>query len=174
MSLPVCFENIIGLTRSEDLCVDDYDASYSVSNSGLFVDELQGMSLRILDAVGGKDNIWSMMSRARINGINTFRTDIFTELLKYNEYRREKFSGDIGHRRFTQVITKDTYHGMRVYSDIRGGVFTLRGITLNLNTTENVNLLIYDDFQLLHTVAISSDAGKPKYTAITPDRKSVV
>lgn len=168
MSLPICFENIIGLTRSEDLCVADYDVSYSVSNSGLFVDELQGMSLRILDAVGGKDNIWDMMIRARINGINTFRTDIFTELLKYNEYRREKFSGDIGHRRFTQVITKDTYHGMRVYSDIRGGVFTLRGVTLNLNATENVNLLIYDDFQLLHTVAISSDAGKPKYTAITP------
>jgi hypothetical protein len=47
-------------------------------------------------------------------------------------------------------------------------VFTLRGITLNLNSTENVNLLIYDDFDLLHTIAISSTANKPKYTAITP------
>jgi hypothetical protein len=168
MSVNQCFQNIIGFTRSEDLCVDDYDASYSISDSGLFVDELQGMSLRILDAVGGKDNIWDMMSRARMNGINVFKTDIFGELLKYNEYRREKFTGDIGHRRFTSVIAKDTYHGMRVFSDIRGGVLTLRGVTINLNTTETVDLLIYDDFDLLHTVQITSIANKPAYNAITP------
>lgn len=167
MSINSCFANVIGFSRSEDLCVDDWDASYAISESGLFVDELQGMSLRILDAVGGKDSIWQMMDRARTNGINAFKTDIFGELLKYNEYRREKFTGDIGHRRFTQVISKDTYHGLRMFSDIRGGVFTLRGVTLNLNTTEVVNLLIYDDFELLHTIAISSTAGKPKKTDIT-------
>ena len=168
MSINACFATVIGFTRNQDLCVDDYDPSYSVSDSGLFIDELQGMSLRILDAVGGKDDLWSMMGRARQNGINTFKTDIFGELLKYNEYRRDKFSGDIGHRRFTQVITKHTYHGMRMYSEITGGVFTLRGVTLNLNSTEVVDLLIYDDFDLLHTVPINTIAGKPSYTAITP------
>ena len=113
MSVNQCFSQIIGFTRSEDLCVDDYDSSYSISDSGLFIDELQGMSLSILDAVGGKDNIWDMMSRAGTNGINVFKTDIFGEILKYNEYRREKFTGEIGHRRFTAVVPKYTYHGMR-------------------------------------------------------------
>lgn len=168
MSINPCFQYIFGFTRSEDQCVNDYDASYSLSDSGLYMDELQGTSLRILDAVGGKDSIWEMMERARQNGINAFKTDIFAELLKYNEYRREKFTGEIGHRRFTQVISKTTYHGMRIYSDIRGGVFTLRGVTLNLNSTEAVNLLIYDDFELLHTVALTSSAAKPQYNAITP------
>jgi hypothetical protein len=167
MSLPVCFQDIYGFTRSEDLCVSGYDASYSVSASGLYMDELL-YSLRILDSIGGKDSLFEMMERARVNGINKFKNDIFLELFKYNEYRREKFTGEIGHRRFTQVITKDTYHGMRFFSDIRGGVFTLRGVTLNLNSTEAVNLLIYDDFELLHTVVINSEAAKPKYTAITP------
>ena len=167
MSINSCFATVIGFTRNQDLCVDGYDVSYSISDSGLFVDELQGMSLRILDAVGGKDDIWSMMDRARMNGVNQFKSDIFGELLKYNEYRRDKFSGDIGHRRFTRVITKDTYHGMRMFSEITGGVFTLRGVTLNLNSTEAVNLLIYDDFELLHTIPINSIAGKPSYTAFT-------
>ena len=166
--VPSCYENIFGFSRSEDICVDGWDPYYAISDSGLYIDELQGMSLRILDAVGGKDSVFDMMERARTNGINTFKTDIFPELLKYNEYRRDKFTGEIGHRRFTQVIQKFIYYGIRVYSDVRGGVFTLRGVTLNLNSTENVNLLIYNDFELLHTVAISSTAGKPKYTAITP------
>ena len=55
-----------------------------------------------------------------------------------------------------------------VYSNIRGGVFTLSGVTLNLNTTETVDLLIYNDYELLHTVHATSIAGKPGYTALTP------
>jgi hypothetical protein len=167
MSINSCYDTIFGFARTQDLCVTGWDPSYAISKSGLYLDELL-FSLRILDTVGGKDDIWDMMERARQNGIDKFKQDIVDELMKYNEYRRENFIGEIGHRRFTSVITKYTYHGMRFYSNIRGGVFTLRGVTLNLNSTENVNLLIYDDFTLLHTVVISSLAGQPKYNAITP------
>ena len=160
--------SIIGLTRQEDGCVSGYDASFSQSDSGLFMNELQGMSLKILDSLDADPEIWIKMSNARENGINTFKTDIFSEILKYNEYTRQKFSGDIGRRQFNQVITKYPYHGMRMFSDVKGGIFTLRGITLNLNTTETVNLLIYDDFELLYTITIDSVAGKPKLNTITP------
>lgn len=168
MSANLCYDSIFGFSRTEDLLVDGWDPYYAVSASGLYIDELQGMELRILDAVGGKNSIWELLINAREDGINQFKSDIFIELLKYNQYRREKFTGEIGNRRFTQVIAKDTYHGIRMYSEIKGGMFTLTGVTLNLNTTENVNLLIYDDFELLHTIPISSNAGKPYYTAITP------
>ena len=168
MSVNTCYQNIFGFSRTSDICVDGWDDSYAISLSNLYLDELEGMELRILDNIGGKNTVWETLENARQAGIERFKADIFIELLKYNEYRREKFTGEIGHRRFTQVIQKFTYHGMRFYSDIRGGVLTLRGVTLNLNSTETVNLLIYDDFQLLHTVVISSTAGIPKYTAITP------
>lgn len=168
MSIGSCFYQVIGFARDEDSCVSGWNAAYGVSDSGLYLTELQGMSLRILDSVGGPKTVWEMMEDSRLNGINTFKTDIFPELMKYNQYRREKFQGEVGHRRFTAPIIKDTYHGMRLFSDIRGGVFTLRGVTLNLNSTENVNLLIYDDFSLLHTVPISSTANNPKLTSITP------
>lgn len=168
MSINSCFSTIIGFSRNEDLCVDGWDPSYAVSDSGLYMDELQGMSLRIIDSLGGKNDIWQKFAVARENAINVFKTDVFAEILKYNEYRRLKFTGDIGHRRFDHLLTKDTYHGMRMFSEVRGGEFTLRGITLNLNTTENVDVFIYDDFELLDTVTVSSIADKPSYTAITP------
>jgi hypothetical protein len=168
MSANMCYDYIYGFSRSEDVCVDGWLPEYALSVSGNYLDELEGMELRILDEIGGKDSVWTILENARTNAINTFKTDIFAELLKYNEYRREKYIGEIGHRRFTAIIAKYTYHGMRFFSDIKGGVFTLRGVTLNLNSTENVNLLIYDDFDLLHTVSISSIANKPSYTSITP------
>jgi hypothetical protein len=168
MSANQCYQNIFGFSRSSDICVDGWDASYAISESNLYLDELEGMELRILDEIGGKNTVWEILENARQAGIERFKADIFIELLKYNEYRREKFTGEIGHRRFTTTIQKDTFHGMRFYSEIRGGLFTLRGVTLNLNTTENPTLLIYDDFTLLHTIQISSTANQPKLTSITP------
>ena len=174
MSIYSCFDDVIGFTRKEDICVEGYDSSYADSDSGLYIDELQGMSLKILDAVGGKDSIWDKMTYATENAINSFKIDALREILKTKEPARKKFIGDIGGKSFTTTIADATYHGLRLYSDISGGAFTLRGVTLMLNTTEAVNLLIYsgetdeDGASALHTIALTSLAGRPKYTAITP------
>jgi hypothetical protein len=168
MSVPVCFENIIGFSRKEDLCVDNYSSEYSDSDSGLYLDELQGMSLRMLNKTGGPTDIWEKMFNARENAVLTFKVDVMQEILKTKESARSKFWGDIGNKSFTTKLTSDTYHGLRVFSDIIGGSYTLRGVSLILDVTEAVNLLIYDDYQLLHTIALTSQAGRPKYTAITP------
>ncbi len=166
MSVNSCFASVIGLARNQDLCVSGWDAGFAVSDSGLFLADLQGLSLKILDSAKDGKTLWTMMDNARMNGINKFKADIQTEIMKYNQYRRQNFTGDIGYRRFTQSITKDTYHGLRMYSNIRGGVFVLREVTLNLNSTEAVNLAIYDDFELLYTVALTSEANKPKKTTL--------
>lgn len=174
MSIFSCFDDVIGLTRKEDICVEGYEDSYANSESGLYIDEMQGMSLRILDATGGKDSIWDKMHNARENAINAFKVDSMREILKTKEPARKKFIGDIGGKSFTATVADATYHGIRVYSDIKGGSFTLRGITIILSTTENINLLIYsgetdeDGAAPLHTIPISSLAGRPKYNAITP------
>jgi hypothetical protein len=168
MSVPVCFEEIIGLTRKEDLCVDGYLAEYSTSDSGLFIDELQGMALRILNSTGGNYGLWEKMTNAKENAVSAFKVDVMQEILKTKEPARQRFMGDIGGKSFTNKLPAATYHGLRMYSDIIGGSFTLRGVSLILDTTGAVNLLIYDEYSLLHTIAISSVAGQPKYTAITP------
>ena len=171
MSVFSCFDGIIGISRKADLCTDT-DAY--TSESGLYLDELQGMTLRILNATGGNATLLEKMENARENAINTFKIDALKEILKTKEPAHKKFFGSIGGKSFTTKLPTDTYHGLRVYSDIIGGAFTLRGVTLILDTTENINLLIYsgeteqDGGAVLHTVAITSLAGRQKYTAITP------
>jgi len=167
MSIYNCFETVIGFSREECECVSDWDASYSISDSGLYVDELQGMNLRILDSLGNCPYLWEKMTRARENAINCFKTDIIQEMLKYKEPIRTRFTGEIGGRGFSRIITADTYYGLRMYSDVRGGKYILRGVSLILNTTEAVNLEIYDDYDLLYTYALTSVAGRPHKTDIT-------
>jgi hypothetical protein len=174
MSLYSCLENVIGFAREECKCIDDWDASYALSDSGLYISEVQGMSLDILDSLGGCEDIWDKMINARTNAINAFKIDLAQELSKYKEPTRKSFSGDIGGRyadtgkKITSLITESNYYGIRMYSDIQGGKYILRGVSLILNTTEAVNLEIYDEYDLLDTIALSSVANRPHKTDITP------
>ena len=166
MSVPACFSAITGLSRKEDLCVDNYLPEYSDSDSGLYLDELQGMSLRILNKTGGNSDVWEKMFNARENAVLAFKIDVMTEILKTKEPAHQKFFGSIGNKPFTTKLSADTYHGLRLYSDMIGGSFTLRGVSITLDVTEAVNLLIYDDYDLLHTIALTSQAGRPKYNTL--------
>jgi hypothetical protein len=168
MSIPVCFNSVIGLTRKEDICLDGYLPEYSDSDSGLYLDELQGMNLRILNSTGGSYGIWEKMTNAIENAISSFKIDVLKEILKTKEPARSKFKGDIGGKSFTTTLDGDTYYGLRMYSDIIGGSYTLRGITLILDTTEAIVIEILDEYNTIHNVIVSSLAGQPKYTAITP------
>jgi len=168
-TIPECFHEIVGFAREECACVSDWDDSYANSDSGLYISELQGMSLRILDSLGGCPFIWEKMEYARINAINAFKSDIMMEILKYKEPIRGRFTGDIGYKQFSHLVSgSHTYYGLRMYSDIRGGTFTLRSITMILNTTEAFNLEIYDEYDLLYIIPVTSLADRPKTTTITP------
>jgi len=165
-TLPECFANSIGLSRTDDSCVD-FDVTASLS--GLYVDELPGMSLRILNATDNSTTLLEKMTRARENAVNTFKVDLTQEVLKYKEPIRDRFTGDIGYKQFKTLVSgTHTYYGLRMYSDVRGGSFTLRSITIILNTTEALNLFIYDEYDLLYTIPITSQADRPKTTDITP------
>jgi hypothetical protein len=174
MSVYVCLEHVCGFTRKTDNCVSGYDISYSDSDSGLFIDELPGMSLRILNSTGGNYGIWEKMTNARENAVNAFKIDVMREILKTKEPARNRFSGDIGGKSFTANLSSDTYHGLRMYSDIIGGKFTLRGVTLLLNTNEAVTLNVYtgpddeDGGAAIDTFNLTSLANRAKYTAVTP------
>ena len=113
------------------------------SESGFYLDELPGMSLRILNSTGGNVSLLDKMEYARENAINAFKVDVMREILKTKEMRRPRFIGDIGGKSFTTTLSADTYHGLRMYSDIVGGMFTLRGVTLILSTTEAVTLQVF-------------------------------
>ena len=86
MSIPVCFSNIIGFSRKEDSCVDEsWLDSYAESESGLYIDELPGFPQRFVASLGGNYDIWEKMNNAMENAITTFKMDVVSEILKYNE-----------------------------------------------------------------------------------------
>ena len=169
MSIPSCFSTIIGFAREEDCCnSNDWSDSYAVSESGLYVTDLPGMPQGFIDSLGGCIDLWGKMTYAMENAINSFKMDVVSNILKYNEPVRSRFKGDIGCKTFTNTLTGCTYQGLRMYSDITGGVYNLRGFYLLLDTTEVVTLEIYDEYDLLYTYSLNATAGRPVYNPIVP------
>jgi len=174
MSLGNCLHNIIGFAPEDCECIDNFTTDYAISDSGLYVSELQGMSLRMLDSLGGRRIIRKKMTRARENAINSFRVDLSQALMKYKEPARRAYSGDIGGRyagtgkKVSTLVTASDYYGLRMYSDIKGGKYILRGVSLILNDAEAVDLEIYDEYDLLYTIPLGSLAHRPFRTDFTP------
>lgn len=170
MSVPICFEKIIGYSRKKDACVDDaWDDDYAESVSGLYIDELPGMPQRFVSALGGNYNIWEKMYNSLENAIGTFKIDVVNSILRFNEPARQRFKGNIGSRTPGGLLSHaSTFYGLRMYSDITGGEFILRGLYIMLNTTEALTLDICDEYDLLHSFPINSVAGRPTFNAVGP------
>ena len=165
-----CWDNIIGLSRTECTCYDPVPTT--LSNSGLYLDEL--VELRSIDGLinceTGSD-IWELMDKARENATRVFQADVNREMLNYFQLRREPFYGNIGRVKYTKTktVTTGDYYGVRFFcADIVSGVLKIKKIGTLFDTTGTVTLWIYNNFnELLHTLTLNTTANTHNNNDIT-------
>lgn len=162
-----CWENIVGITRS-DICIDDYDrpANYNTSLSGLYLDELKGMNLKFVEDTGGE--LWDKLAMSYENAVRTFKMDVIAEILKRHKPRYDPFIGNIGSQRFKNslALTK-SYAGIRMYcNDIKGAFFTLKAVGVIMDKAETFDIDIYNNLSedIQHTIEVTSLANKISIT----------
>lgn len=147
--LPSCWDNIIGITRKSDICIDEVGIpiDYNISNSGLFIDELRGINLRLVQDLGTETDLWDRIEVSKENAIRAFQIDILNEVRKSNHSRIDLFKGNIGSQRYTKNLSvSNTYAGVRMYCNaIRGGYFHLTGINTIFGTTGQITVTVYNN-----------------------------
>jgi len=168
-----CWNNIIGITRTPDLCLDNSNIppDYDYSNSGLYIDELKGINLRFVEETGGANDLWTKIERARENAIRTFQLDVMQEIMKYNKPRYDIFKGNIGSQKYTRNLTlSQTYAGVRFYAnDIRGGIFKLSGINTIFGTTGTFDIDVYSNLSpdKITTISVNTVANRVESNPFT-------
>lgn len=156
MSVINCQDKIIGFTRKHP-DMDGYEAEYSVSESGLFVDELQGLSL----IHTCPHDVWEMLKRARDLAWTALRQDLAMHIGKYVKPKRNQSTGDIAAIQFNGLHSAKTYAGLRLYSVVTGGKMILRGFTLLPSHTGLTEVAIVNDYEVLHIETVNAVAKKP-------------
>jgi len=153
MSIPInCYDYIIGLSETPCTCYDDgKPADFDVSNSGLYLDQLEP-----LNKITGLDNcenvsVWRAMETARDNAVKRFVADTNSRIVQEYNLKRRIYKGGIGRMKYTADKTvQRTYAGLRMYcADIISGVAKITNINTIFNATGTIELNIYNNLNEL-------------------------
>lgn len=141
-----CYQTAIGLSQKPCGCFDA-PTGYNTSDSGLYLDELEP-----LNAIGGYDDcsgtsIWTMMSRAKTQGINAFLADTDALMKQHGQMRRNNFKGNVGESYNRDAVsTTYTYAGIRIRcARVKSGVLRIKKMGTCFNATGTVAVTIYNN-----------------------------
>jgi hypothetical protein len=135
-------ENLIGLSRTECECFELED---SESDSGLWLDELEGLNLKMIDAGTYCQELADFMKQARDNAIISLKADLLSALRNNYKPRHDAFVGLLGQLSYKKSITPtDEFVGVELASKmIKGSKIKIKRIGINIDTTKTVDVRFY-------------------------------
>lgn len=162
VSIPECYNSIIGLTRTDCECYGVIPDDAADSLSGLYIDELVGLSFiqSMTDCDNGND-LFQNMVKARDNAITSFQADTNALLLENFKMKRNPFKGGIGRAVSNNNVSLTTgnYLGVRMYCDnVKSGVLYIKSIGTLFKGVGVIDLMIYNNLgKLIGTYPLNTD-----------------
>lgn len=147
-----CLDTAIGLSQTECDCFDTgKPVDYNVSDSGLFLDEIDGLPLNVIDAAADCTNgsVWDIMDRAKRDATILLKGDVNILLSKNVIPSRPFFYGNIGEpnpKGYNDPTGQ--YCGVTFLSDgIPSGSIRIKKLRLAINTTVAKTVYLYSSLQ---------------------------
>lgn len=146
-----CLDSIIGLSETECECLIDgtEPADYNTSESGLYLDRLDGFNINV---ASGADNcseggIWARMVKAVSDAKIEFRTALLGLVNQRFEPRAKAYTGQLGSAGYKSNLSISyLYAGIKITPlQLVGGVITLKRIGILINTSQNVTVKVYSN-----------------------------
>lgn len=167
-----CLEYIIGLSQTECDCFDvDKPTDYNRSDSSLFLDQTDGLDLKIIGAEADCEtgSLWEMMATARVEAVKEVKTKLLQGISLLAKLNRQPWSGLIGDNKFK--FTKDfnpagAYAGFSVIcADIVSGYMKLRQIPLLFKQSATFDIELWCNYSdvALASWSVTSQANKLTY-----------
>lgn len=161
-----CYGDIIGLSRTECIC-DTVPASASISNSGLYMDELEGVNLNMAEAAADcrRGNLWELMELSRYEAVESFKTDLLSCIRSEALIKRPPFNGIIGDSRKANkwLTLGSAFHGFKLScADIQGGYAKVTRIGVYFNQAQTFDIDVYSniDDAIIETISVTTVANE--------------
>lgn len=145
-----CLENVIKLSRTECACFDeDKPNDYNEGQSEVYLDELDGINLKLIDAASNCEsgNLWEMMALARANATLMFQADLLSAIENNYSLKRPNYSGKLGQDAFTASLnlTGTTAGQIMKFHRIVGGKVIISRIGLAMNASLPITVSAYNN-----------------------------
>lgn len=145
-----CFENVIGLTNKECPCYEGKPEDAGTSDTGLILDELDGLPLDFATAAeecGEEGGLWSKMIMAKKTAIIQTSQDLLACIAKNNVLELKGWAGYVGENGFKNQLTIDSsWAGMKLVShDHKSTYLKINAMSLMLSESGSFEVLIYNN-----------------------------
>ena len=165
-----CLQYAIGLSTTECACFTvDQPANTDTSESGLYLDRVDGLELKTLDATTDCEtgNLWEMMDLARTEAIKEVKATLLQGIATLARLARQPWTGVIGDAiKFNKSHDPGTAKASFsvICADILSGYMKLKEIYLMFNATASFDITLYSNYQEdpIGTWTVTSLADKVK------------
>lgn len=168
-----CFENVIGLSRTDCECFGTPPDGFDESASGIYIDQAPGLNLeKIFAAAGCSSTGWDILTAAREAGLLKMKSEVLQGVQVRTKTHRPAGKSVIGKETGKKAVNlTKTYHGVNVqFASVRGGTATISRIGAAFKFTGSVEVSVYDKFDdtPIATRTISAVQNKFAWTTIEP------
>lgn len=166
-----CFDYIIGLSRTEcDCLTDNIPMDASQSESGIYLDELEGLNLNMVKGQNDCEGLWELLERTRAEAIKITRSDLLACISANSTIRRKPFNGIMGEYFDAKALQKKkAYAGAVIQlANISGGFLKVKRIGAKFDTTGTIDIDVYASHsdEVIDTLSLNTEAGKTIWTDI--------
>lgn len=144
---------------------------YDVSDSGYYLDELEGLTLNMVGVITDceQGGVWDIMTKARENAIKDFKGDLLSQLGSQYKKTLENLTYTIGSQKYSEVFNPGTtYAGVKLIPrSIRNGIVRLNHVKLMFNATVVVQCRLFNNLSPtpIHSFTVNCTANTASQSA---------
>lgn len=164
-----CYDTIIGITRGRCDCYPELPEGYDTSDSGLYLDDIDGIKMLNGLASDCQGTVWNLAFEERKRAILQFIADSNAMLSSRFKARRDPFQGTIGAAAGKTPITlSSNYFGIQLAcAPIRSGLMRISEIGCAFQNSGVVTFYLYNNLnELLYTQAVTVTGGAHSKQAV--------
>jgi hypothetical protein len=166
-----CFEDVIGLSRTDCDCFGTPPVGFDTSASGIYLDEVPGLNLeKIFASAGCSEDGWDILTRARENGLRKMKSEVVRAVQLETKVKRPIGRSIIGKEKGSKSVTLGkSFHGLDLKFDknVIGGTAVVKRIGGAFKFTGSVVVTVYDIYgDTVATRTIAAVQNKLNWTDI--------
>lgn len=146
-----CLDKLVGLSRTECECIK-IDSELRESKYNLFVDELEGIDLELINnSLGCGEELEDNFEKMYETATSFFETDLQVELGLHYKQRHSPYTGRIGEQKYSGALNvTESLLGLKLSTKkITGATAVINQILLYFNNTGQINLKVYQGKDVL-------------------------
>lgn len=165
-----CFENLVGLSRSECDCFETIDERHKESKMGLWLDEHEGVDLQLIqNALGCAEELNGKFERIYSNAVNFLESDLQVAISDNFRQKYKAYNGRVGEKKFDRPVNAAQMVGLKLKTEpVDGANIIVNSVDLFFDTVGEIEIHVFKNETFVESHVIDITANRQTFEFPVP------